>query len=107
MIKILVLTDDFKKWIEKFENEIKINWNRGVSFIRRDEVILRSELFSIEIRSRISENCRGKVVDVIILDKWIDTEKEWLLRSSLMGHRNSIIRTNRYYEEEKNEGIYI
>lgn len=92
MIKILVLTDDFEKWIEKFEENLKVNWNRGISYKRKYEMVLRNDLFSIEIRDRISENCRGKVIDVVILDKWIEAEKEWILRS-LMGHRNSVVKT--------------
>lgn len=98
-VNILVVSDNFEKWIEKFKNEMKIRFCK----INKNEVMLYSDnsFFKIEIRKSLNENCRGKVVDVLILDKFISGDILRKSAYSMMGHRNSIIRTENFYEGER------
>lgn len=96
MVKIYILTDDFKKWIEKIKKSVQLG--NGCR-IMKSEVYLRDTqgFISVEIHKKWNENERGKVADIVILDKEIEIEQEWHMRASLLGHRNSIIKTENYW----------
>lgn len=102
MIKIWVFTDDFRKWIEKFEKSLKIDLRRGRSRIGRNEIFLTDEEGFVEVKicRGYNENMRGSIGDVVILDKSPGWDMN-VMRYSLMGHRGSIIRTENYWEEEQ------
>lgn len=95
-IKILVVTDDFEKWIEKFEASLKIDFSRGVSWIRKNEVMLGNELFQIQMKTHVSENCRGLDPNIIIVDKEIESRVEDEILKPLLGHSGSYIRGDNY-----------
>lgn len=95
-VSILVFTKDFEKWIEKFDSVMKIDYTRGVSWIHRDEVMLRNELFQVQLKRRASENCRGIAPSVIIVDTEIDYKIETEILKPLFGHGGSYIRGENY-----------
>lgn len=95
-VSILVFTKDFEKWIEKFDSVMKIDYTRGVSWIRKDEAMLRNELFQVQLKNRVSENCRGIAPSVIIVDMEIDYRIEGEILRPLFGHGGSYIRGENY-----------
>lgn len=72
MVKILVVTDELKKWSLKFHEEIKIN----KVIKRRGELSLYSDTFVIDIIERVHISMRGRKYNYCILDKEIDSALE-------------------------------
>lgn len=96
IVKVLIFTDQIEKWIEKLDKVLKINYTRGISWVRKDEAMLRNELFQIHLKRVINENCRGMDPSVIIVDKPIDYRIEWEVIKPLFGHGGSYIRGENY-----------
>lgn len=95
-VKILIFTDDFQKWIEKIDSMMKVDYTRGVSWIKKDEAMLRNEFFQVQLKKCISENCRGIAPGVIIVDKEIDYRIECEVIRPLFGHGGSYIKGENY-----------
>lgn len=105
MIKVYILSDDFEKWIEKIRKSVRIVGryrNRNEAFLMDEE-----NLISFEIHRNWSENERGKIADVVVLDKMIEEEKVWRMKASLLGHRGSVVRTEGYWEERDEGGTNL
>lgn len=106
MVKIYILSDDFEKWIEKIKESIRLG--NGCKMMKH-EVYLRDTqgFISVEIHRNWNENERGKIADVVVLDKMIEEKKIRLMKASLLGHRGSIVRTEEYWEEDSKGGTNL
>lgn len=92
MIKIFIVTDEPEKWIEKFR-EVMVFERRSKC---NNEYCLSNNMFYINIKTSISDNCRGYDPGVIIVDKAITMEQENCILRSLFGHGGSYRRTENY-----------
>lgn len=70
MIKILILTDNKKKWVDYLTSTIKFERMRENS----SEIVLLNKLFGFYIRNSFPESLRGAAFAHIIEDKEIDIE---------------------------------
>lgn len=70
MIKILILTDDIRKWYLYLLNMMDFD----TTIQRIDYTELRNKLFCFHIRSSFPESMRGAAFAHIIEDKHIDDE---------------------------------
>ncbi|MDO4966768.1 MAG: hypothetical protein Q4E51_08690 [Lachnospiraceae bacterium] len=96
IVRVLIFTDDINGWFDKIDKVLKIDYTRGVSWIRKDEAMLRNELFQVHLKRVINENCRGMAPSVIIVDKPIDYRIELEVIKPLFGHGGSYIRGENY-----------
>jgi hypothetical protein len=103
-ISILVITNDFEKWIENFKgsfhNEKTIIQRHGTSYY------YLSAGKEIEIRfyltNKVTENIiRGRKINHVVLDKKIDEEESRLIQISLIG--NEVRKTDNWFNEVYNE----
>ena len=72
MIKILIITDDFDKWLNYIKRQVNIDKEkRSVT-----EGLLINNLFYFSLRHNISSSSRGEAWSHVILDKEVDYELE-------------------------------
>ena len=103
-ISILIVTNDFEKWIENFKesfhNEKTIIQKHGTSYY------YLSAGKEIEIRSYLTDKVtehivRGRKINHVVLDKKIDEEESRLIQISLIG--NEVRKTDNWFNEVYNE----
>ena len=103
-ISILIVTNDFEKWIENFKesfhNEKTIIQKHGENYY------YLSTGKEIEIRfyitDKVIENIvRGRKINHVVLDKKIDEEESSLIQISLIG--NEVRKTDNWFNEVYNE----
>ena len=70
MIKILILTDNIRKWYLYLLNMM----NFDTTIQRTDHTELRNKMFCFHIRSAFPESMRGAAFAHVIEDKHIDDE---------------------------------
>lgn len=99
-ISILIVTNDFEKWIENFKESFLNIQKHGNSYY------YLSAGKEIEIRfyltDKVTEHIvRGKKINHVILDKKIDEEESRLIQISLIG--NEVRKTDNWFNEVYNE----
>lgn len=106
-ISILIVTNDFEKWIENFKesfhNEKTIIQKHGTSYY------YLSAGKEIEIRfyltDKVTEHIvRGRKINHVVLDKKIDEEESRLIQISLIG--NEVRKTDTWFNESGKVGDY-
>lgn len=99
-ISILIVTNDFEKWIENFKASFHNIQKHGTSYY------YLSAGKEIEIRfyitDKVTENIvRGRKINHVVLDKKIDEEESRLIQISLIG--NEVRKTDTWFDEVYNE----
>lgn len=99
-ISILIVTNDFEKWIENFKESFHNIQKHGNSYY------YLSAGKEIEIRfyitDKVTENIvRGRKINHVVLDKKIDVEESRLIQISLIG--NEVRKTDNWFNEVYNE----
>lgn len=99
-ISILIVTNDFEKWIENFKKSFYNIQKHGTSYY------YLSAGKEIEIRfyltDKVTEHIvRGRRINHVVLDKKIDEEESRLIQISLIG--NEVRKTDNWFNEVYNE----
>lgn len=99
-ISILIVTNDFEKWIKNFKASFHIIQKHGTSYY------YLSAGKEIEIRfyitDKVTENIvRGRKINHVVLDKKINEEESRLIQISLIG--NEVRKTDTWFDEVYNE----
>lgn len=99
-ISILIVTNDFEKWIENF----KESFHNGTSYY------YLSAGKEIEIRfyltDKVTEHIvRGRKINHVVLDKKIDEEESRLIQISLIG--NEVRKTDNWFNESDYKGTPV
>lgn len=100
-ISILIVTNDFEKWIENFKesfyNIIQKHGNSYYYLSAGKEIEIR-----FYITDKVTENIvRGRKINHVVLDKKIDVEESRLIQISLIG--NEVRKTDNWFNEVYNE----
>lgn len=99
-ISILIVTNNFEKWIENFKKSFHNIQKHGTSYY------YLSAGKEIEIRfyltDKVTEHIvRGRKINHVVLDKKIDKEESRLIQISLIG--NEVRKTDNWFNEVYNE----
>ena len=102
-ISILIVTNNFEKWIENFKasfhNEKTIIQKHGTSYYLSAGKEIEIRFY---ITDKVTENIvRGKKINHVVLDKKIDEEESRLIQISLIG--NEVRKTDTWFDEVYNE----
>lgn len=100
-ISILIVTNDFEKWIENFKESF-----HNIIQKHKTSYYYLSVGKEIEIRfyitDKVTENIvRGRKINHVVLDKKIDEEESRLIQISLIG--NEVRKTDNWFNEVYNE----
>lgn len=107
VIHVLIISDDFEKWIRKFRESfnknkaiLKCNDSKCIMSVGNDKMKI---IFTILHNASLNE-MRGRRVSYVVLDKVISEEEEHSIGVAMIG--NNIHRTEKWREEEYNESKY-
>ena len=92
-ISILIVTNDFEKWIENFKKSF--HNMEPVIIIYQQEKKLKLDFILLE------HIVRGRKINHVVLDKKIDEEESRLIQISLIG--NEVRKTDNWFNEVYNE----
>lgn len=95
-ISILIVTNDFEKWIENFKESFDNIQKHGTSYYYLSvgkEIEIR-----FYITDKVTKNIvRGRRINHVILDKKIDVEESRLIQIGLIG--NEVRKTDNWFNE--------